>query len=189
MLNELWSFINNNKYEIAYRGWNGLTASAVAYQLYSDPIANASEYLPDILLHSIEAFIPDTLPAPIMVGLNLLRAGQAGNAFITGQVKFPIVVPSNIPVGMLGSLTNIAMLSAPTSIPTIANGVDVLNHALNISRHLSEMFPGNDLAELSKNPKTFTPTRLAMEQPDVSATKDINHHGHDLRSRNRAVSF
>lgn len=189
MLNQLWSFVNNNKYEIAYRGWNGLTATAVAYQLYSHPIANAAEYLPDILLHSIEAFIPDTLPAPIMIGLNLLRAGQAGNAFITGQVKIPVAVPSNLIVGMLGALPNIAMLSAPTTIPTIANGVDVLNHALNLSRHLSELFPDNDLEALPSNPKTFTPTRLATQQQEVTVSKAKPHHDYDLRSRNRAASI
>lgn len=185
MLNQLYSFINNNKYEIAYRGWNSLTAASFAYQLYHDPIANTAEYLPDIILHSIEAFIPDALP--VLLELNLLRAAQAGYSFLTGQTKFPLLVFHNMPLCKIGPITDLTLFSAPTTLSTIANGIDLLNHAVNINRHLDKFFLESDLPVSNENPKTFTPSRLAKTQPNASVTQDKRNH--ELKHRKRAFSI
>ncbi|HRE32857.1 MAG TPA: hypothetical protein PLD88_12840, partial [Candidatus Berkiella sp.] len=74
--NNFISYAKNHKVEMAYRGWNGLVAGAVIYDLATNPTANVGEYVGDILLHSYEFAFPNQLN-PIMLSLNLLRGVQA----------------------------------------------------------------------------------------------------------------
>ncbi|MGE3318597.1 MAG: hypothetical protein AB7I18_04810 [Candidatus Berkiella sp.] len=189
MVGNLLSFLNRHKYEIAYRGWNGLTAGAVAFELYNNPTAKAAEYLPDIALHSIEAFIPDTLPPPFMIGLNVLRAGQAGFAFITGQAIQFTIEPSIIPFGIHGTLPYISFYSNPTTIPAAANATDVLNHALNVTRHLKDLMTSPTTSALPGSSKTLLMSKRPSTtlQPNNDTAKP--QHRYETRSKAKAASM
>ena len=86
-----------------YRAYNGLIACAVLSGYLTDPKAAAYEYLPDIFIHAFEALAPEALNE-FAILTNTARATQAACAFFSGH----------------------------SSIPHVANGVDVLNHAVNI---------------------------------------------------------
>lgn len=118
--------------EFYYRTYNLAVALGVGYQLVTNPAASFLEYFPDILLHGCEALFPNSANE-VMIYANFARGMQAGIAFAT----------------------NVAFVPWHTTIPRIANGLDVLNHAGNIRRRL-----GNLLAQQSPGagaePSTMT---------------------------------
>ncbi|MBN9288212.1 MAG: hypothetical protein BGO43_09800 [Gammaproteobacteria bacterium 39-13] len=106
--------------EFYYRLYNGGVALGVTYQLVTNPAASILEYGPDILLHGYEAIYPNSANE-VMICANFARGIQAGMAFAT----------------------NIAFVPWHTTIPKIANGLDVLNHAGNIRRRLANLSAHN----------------------------------------------
>ncbi|WP_454782154.1 hypothetical protein [Legionella sp. WA2022007384] len=91
-----------------YRGYNALVASLVLFQYINNPEAAAIEYLPDVAIHAFEAIAPNSL-TNLAVGANLARGIQAGFAFFSGS----------------------------STIPSVANATDVLNHGVNLYHRLS----------------------------------------------------
>ena len=85
-----------------YRGYNALVAGLVMYQYLNNPEAAVIEYLPDVAIHAFEAIAPNTLNN-WAAGANIVRGIQAGLGFF----------------------------SPNSTIPRVANGVDVINHGVN----------------------------------------------------------
>jgi hypothetical protein len=171
MIGNSWNYAKEHKSEIAYRGWNGLTAIAVAYDLYTDPAASVSESLPDILLHGVEAIIPNFLPRKVMIGLNVLRGTQAGIAFLTNEAVFISMTPSDIPMGFIGIFPKVSLSWALSKIPKAANGVDVINHGINIVKHYLRSSPEtkeNEALASANKPLIFS---KQPKKPKVDSSK------------------
>lgn len=100
-------YINPKNFCIVY---NGLTGLAVLYQLMKDPQANTSEYIMDISIHALTAIMlmceeaPDTVVS-LVGSLNVYRGYDA----------------------LLKATTQL-----PTTIPRLANYIDIFNHAFNL---------------------------------------------------------
>lgn len=94
--------VNKDNLERLYRLYNGLISATVLYQYFTTPEATFEEYVPDALLHSFEAFMPGGWNPFVAVSFNGARAVQASWAALTGI----------------------------SSIPRLANCVDVGNHLL-----------------------------------------------------------
>lgn len=92
----------------AYRGYNASIALLVSYQYLTNPEAAFFEYVPDILIHAAEAAIPNQWSG-IAIAANIGRASQAAIGFFSGN----------------------------STIPSVANLVDVGNHVLNTAHRLS----------------------------------------------------
>ncbi|CAM2885675.1 Uncharacterised protein [Legionella steigerwaltii] len=91
-----------------YRGYNALVATLVLFQYVNNPEAAAIEYLPDVAIHAFEAIAPNSLNN-LAAGANITRGIQAGLAFFSGN----------------------------STIPSVANFVDVFNHGVNTYHRLS----------------------------------------------------
>ncbi len=153
----LAQYISNNKADLALRAWNGLVAGAVSYQLINDPYASAMEYLPDIILHSVECLIPHTVNSELMTICNALRGTQALAAFVTGNAYSINITPSTWQIGLIGFLPAFSLTSTPSTIPAIANGADIINHGMNIAKRLSNLMSANSSTQpvdvMDKRPK------------------------------------
>lgn len=137
--------INPKYLNFAYRTYNAGIASLVLYQYYSNPTAEALEYLPDIGIHAFEAVFPNTFNN-LAISMNFARGIQSGAAFYTGI----------------------------STIPHIANGVDILNHLGNIGyRVKNKLVAGNNsqTRDLLSSTKTFTPSYSALKSVNL---RDIN---------------
>jgi hypothetical protein len=93
-----------------YRTYNMIIAAVVLFEYIRQPEAAAMEYIPDIALHAFEAMAPDSMDS-LSFTANLARISQAGYSFWSGE----------------------------STIPSIANAVDVYNHTYNLSHRLSNM--------------------------------------------------
>ncbi|WP_454784511.1 hypothetical protein [Legionella sp. WA2024007413] len=91
-----------------YRGYNAIIATLVMVQYLTNPDASAIEYLPDVAIHALEAIAPNSYNN-LGIGGNVGRGIQAGIAFFSGN----------------------------STIPRIANAVDVFNHGVNVYHRLS----------------------------------------------------
>ncbi|KTC91130.1 hypothetical protein OQJ18_14250 [Fluoribacter dumoffii] len=103
------SMYNLLNWSTAYRGYNALVATLVMVQYMNNPEAAALEYLPDVAIHAFEAIAPASLNN-YAIGANLGRGIQAGLAFFSGN----------------------------SSIPSVANLTDVVNHGVNIYHRMSQ---------------------------------------------------
>lgn len=74
--------------ETLYRAYNGLVSIAMLYQYMHDPHAQANEYLPDAVLHALEALGPNRWRL-FAIGANGMRAMQAGWAVLRGLPAVP----------------------------------------------------------------------------------------------------
>lgn len=90
--------------ETVYRGYNLLVASVVFLQYINNAEAAASEYLPDVAIHAFEAIAPHSLKWAGLMG-NYARGVQAGVSFFSGD----------------------------STIPAVANSLDVINHGINLA--------------------------------------------------------
>ncbi|KTD72475.1 hypothetical protein [Legionella tucsonensis] len=96
--------------------YNGLTSLAVLYDLWNNPNANPSEYAIDISIHALTAIILMCKQVPemvkgVMIALNTYRGLDA---------LFKAITP------------------LPSTIPGVANGIDVLNHWFNLKELTKE---------------------------------------------------
>ncbi|AWN72943.1 hypothetical protein LEAN103870_04160 [Legionella anisa] len=96
--------------------YNGLTSLAVLYDLWNNPDANPSEYAIDISIHALTAVILMCKQAPdmvkdVVIALNTYRGFDA---------LFKAITP------------------LPSTIPYVANGIDVLNHWFNLKELTKE---------------------------------------------------
>ncbi|CZI36112.1 TPA: lpg0260 family Dot/Icm T4SS effector [Legionella pneumophila subsp. pneumophila] len=109
----MFGFFSDYKQYITLRNfavvYNGLTGLAVLYSLWSNPEADPSEYVIDISIHALTAITlmckqaPESVKAVVMA-LNTYRGFDALFKAIT---------------------------SLPSTIPGVANAIDVFNHRLN----------------------------------------------------------
>ena len=97
-------------WDYLYRSYNLLVASAVLYEYVNNPQAAAIEYLPDIGIHAFEALAP-----------------RAWNDIedVNGFAKFTNA--------LRGYQAGVAFFSERSTVPHLANGIDVFNHVLNIN--------------------------------------------------------
>lgn len=103
-----YSWSNFFNWGTLYRGYNAAVALLVTYQYFTNPQASLIEHAPDILIHAAEAVIPNQF-SQIAIVANVGRASQAAYAFFSGN----------------------------STIPSVANLVDVGNHLLNTAHRLS----------------------------------------------------
>ncbi|QMT61505.1 hypothetical protein [Legionella sp. PC997] len=102
------SMYNLLNWSTVYRGYNALVATLVMVQYLTNPDAAAIEYLPDVAIHAFEAIAPNSYNS-LGIGGNVARGIQAGFAFFSGN----------------------------STIPSVANVVDVFNHGVNVYHRLS----------------------------------------------------
>lgn len=91
-----------------YCGYNALVACAVLYEYTQNAEAAALEYLPDVAIHAFEALAPKTWNKAALLA-NAVRGLQAGAAFFSGH----------------------------STVPHLANGVDMVNHGVNMYHRIS----------------------------------------------------
>ncbi|HHF7365911.1 TPA: hypothetical protein ACPSKY_001015 [Legionella bozemanae] len=103
-----FSWSNFLNWGTVYRGYNAGVALLVTYQYLTNPEASFIEHIPDILIHAAEAVIPNQW-SQIAIVANVGRASQAAYGFFSGN----------------------------STIPSVANLVDVGNHLLNTAHRLS----------------------------------------------------
>ncbi|HEN5593650.1 TPA: lpg0260 family Dot/Icm T4SS effector [Legionella pneumophila] len=119
----MFGFFSDYKQYITLRNfavvYNGLTGLAVLYSLWSNPEADPSEYAIDISIHALTAITLMCKQAPESVK----AVAMALNTYRGFDALFK------------------AITSLPSTIPGIANAVDVLNHRFNF-KELEEL--GNE---------------------------------------------